>query len=387
MANKPAAPAAPLVYIPTVAADNSALSKAQKEFNRLTKRIAKLEKTVADFRNAATRLRQRVQDEYRPLQRQHNAHRAALVRLLDHAHDAAKPRLTKGERAKIADLIGFACADLPRLGFPEVQPIIEKYAGPPPTEEEDRALDKQAAELMKALFSQQFGIEFDPAADLSTPEKFQAYVGQKMAEEEAEYAEQERQQAERRAQRKKSPKQQAAEEKKQAEEKNITKAVRTLYLDLVKHLHPDREPDEAEKARKTELLQRATAAYEASELLTLLRLQLELQRIDQSHLENLAEDQLKYYNKLLKEQARELDEALYLEQMELSGFTGKPYYYTPTPAAMDYDYRAQKAQLDAKIKQIEADLAAMAHDPAAVKAFLKTYKIPKPGPGPLLVQL
>jgi hypothetical protein len=190
MAKKPAAAAAPLVHILTGATDNSTLLKAQKEFNRLTKRIAKLEKTVADFRDAATRLRQRVQDEYRPLQRRHNAHRAELVRLLDQAHDTA--RLTKGERAKIADLVGFACADLPQLGFPEVQPIIEKYAGPPPTEAEDRELDKQAAEMMKALFSQQFDIEFDPAADLSTPEKFQAYVGQKMAEEEAEYAEQER---------------------------------------------------------------------------------------------------------------------------------------------------------------------------------------------------
>jgi hypothetical protein len=384
MAKKTATPAAPLVHIPAVA-DNSALSKAQKEFNRLSKRIAKLEKTVVDFRAAATKLRQRVQNEYRPLQHQHNAQRAELVRLLDHAHDTAK--LTKGERAKIADLIGFACADLPTLGFPEVQPIIEKYAGPPPTEEEDRELDKQASEMMKALFSQQFGIEFDPNVDVSTQEKFQAYVDEQLDAREAEYAAQERQQEERRAQRKKSPKQQAAEEKKQAEEKNITKAVRTLYLDLVKHLHPDREPDEAEKARKTELLQRVTTAYEASELLTLLRLQLELQRIDQSHLENLAEDQLKYYNKLLKEQARELDEALYLEQMDLSSFTGKPYYFTPTPAAMDYDYGLQKTQIEAKIKEITANVQAMAHDPAAVKAFLKTYKTPKQGPGPLLMHL
>ncbi|MGI4739930.1 MAG: hypothetical protein ACRYG7_32575 [Janthinobacterium lividum] len=383
MAKKLVAPKSQLVHIQEVGTDAGALSKAQKEFNRLTKRIAKLEKTVADFRVAATRLRQRVQDEYRPLQHQHNARRAELVRLLDHAHDTAK--LTKGERAKIADLIGSACADLPEKGFPEVQPIIEKYAGPPPTEEEERELDMQASEMMKALFNQQFGIEFDPDVDVSTPEKMQAYMAQQMAEQEAEYAEQERQQEARRAQRKKSPKQQAAEEKKQAEEKNITKAVRTLYLDLVKHLHPDREPDEAEKARKTELLQRVTTAYEANELLTLLRLQLELQRIDQSHLENLAEDQLRYYNTLLKEQARELDEALYLEQMDWSGFTGKPYYHTPTPAAMDHDYALQKVQLEARIREITADVQGMAHDPAAVKAFLKTYKIPKDGPGPLMM--
>ncbi|WP_201981379.1 hypothetical protein [Hymenobacter rubidus] len=183
-----------------------------------------------------------------------------------------------------------------------------------------------------------------------------------------------------------SPRQQAAEEKKQAEEKNTTKAVRTLYVDLVKALHPDREPDEAEKNRKTELLKQVTTAYEANELLTLLRLQLELQRIDQSHLENLAESQLKYYNKLLKEQARELDETLYHEQADLLQFTGKPYYHTPTPAAMEADYQMQKLGLEQRIKQLEAEILAFGHDPAALKMFLKTYKLPKAGCGPYSVR-
>ena len=145
----------------------------------------------------------------------------------------------------------------------------------------------------------------------------------------------------------------------------------------------DLEPDEAEKLRKTELLKQVTTAYRANELLTLLRLQLELQRIDQSHLENLAEDQLRYYNKLLKEQARELDEALYEEQMSWSGFTGKPYFFTATPAAMQYDYEAQTRQLNLKIRALEAEVLAFGHDPAALKMFLKTYRIPKPQDGPL----
>ena len=186
--------------------------------------------------------------------------------------------------------------------------------------------------------------------------------------------------AARRAKRKKSPKQQAAEEQKQAEEKNITQAVRTLYKDLVKALHPDLELDEAEKIRKTELLKQVTTAYEANELLTLLRLQLELNRIDQSHLENLAEDQLRYYNKLLREQARELDEALYMEQMELSSFSGQSPYMLNNVAAMERDYQRQKTQLEAKIRQLAAEVLAFEHDPAAVKAFLKDYRIPKPGP-------
>ena len=96
MAQKTAAPSPQLVHIHTPGTDNSALSKAQKEFNRLTARIASLEKAVVAFREAATRLRQRVQNEYRPLQAQHNAARAALVRVLDHAHDTYK--LTRGEK-------------------------------------------------------------------------------------------------------------------------------------------------------------------------------------------------------------------------------------------------------------------------------------------------
>ena len=381
---KPTAPGPQLVHIQSTSANSATLSKAQKEFNRLTKRIAKLEKEVHDFREGATRLRQRVQNEYRPLQSQHNDTRAALVRVLDHAHEAYK--LTKTERKKIVDIIVHGCADLLDRGHADLQPIIDKY-DPPLSEEEaaeaeaaDAEVDQQAAEMMKQFFSQQFGVKFDPAADVSTPEKMQAYMEQHMAEQQEAFAAQEAEKAERRAKRKKSPKQQAAEEQKQAEEKNITQAVRTLYKDLVKALHPDLEPDEAEKLRKTELLKQVTTAYEANELLTLLRLQLELNRIDQTHLENLAEDQLRYYNKLLREQARELDEALYLEQMELSSFSGQSPYMLNNVAAIERDYQRQKTQLEAKIRQLAAEVLAFEHDPAAVKAFLKDYRIPKPGP-------
>ncbi|RZK18101.1 MAG: hypothetical protein EOO56_16750, partial [Hymenobacter sp.] len=372
MAKKAVAPQAQIVHIQAAGADASALSKAQKEFNRLTKRIAKLEKDTHDFREAATRLRQRVQNEYRPLQQQHNAARAGLVRVLDLAHDTYQ--LTKGERNKVADLIAHGCHDLPQKGFPDLQPVIDKYAAPPPTAAEEAAVDEAAADMMKQLYTLQYGITFDPAVDVSTPEKFHAYVDQVMAEREATYEAEEQAREAQRAKRKKSPKQQAAEEKKQAEEKNITKAVRTLYMDLVKHLHPDREPDEAEKERKTELLKQVTTAYEANELLTLLRLQLELNRIDQSHLESLAEDQLRYYNKLLKEQAQELDHTLFEEQQELAAFTGRSFFYTRTPSGIEHDYQQQKQQLEAKIKQLAAEVLAFEYDPNALKAWLKAYR-------------
>lgn len=384
---KPLTPKPQLVHIPALSADNPLLGKAQKEFNRLTKRIAKLEKDVHDFREAATRLRQRVQNEYRPLQARHNDERANLVRLFDRALGTYK--LTKGERNKILDLMLDGCMDLLDRGHPELQPIFDKYA-PPLSPEEDAQADREIAEAMKEMFSANFGIEFEADADVSTPEKFQAYMAQKLAEQQAKYAEEAAEEAAeqqaRRATRKKSPKQQAAEAKKQAEEKNITRSVRALYMDLVKALHPDREPDEAEKIRKTELLKQVTTAYEANELLTLLRLQLELNRIDQSHLENLAEDQLRYYNKLLREQVYELENALYEEQQELSQFSGQPFYLLSTPAAMEHEFLRQQVQLEYKIRQLTAEVLAFEHDPAALKAFLKTHRMPRKGTRPMMMR-
>ncbi|WP_019949200.1 hypothetical protein [Hymenobacter aerophilus] len=390
MAKKKPAAAPALVHIPTAGKGTDALSKEQKAFNRLTKRIGKLEAEVSEFRTAADALRQRVQNEYRPLQTQHHDQRAALVRTLGHAYEHQK--LTKTERKKIVDLVVDKCADLLRRGYADLEPIFEMLDPAPTAEEaaalaaEEADLDAQTAEMMKQILSQQLGIEFEEDADVSTPEKMQAYVDRIMAARQQEDEQAEAEAQERRARRKKSPKQQAAADKKKAEEQNITQAVRTLYMDLVKHLHPDREPDEAEKVRKTELLKRVTTAYKANELLTLLRLQLELNRIDQQHLENLAEDQLRYFNKLLREQARELDQQLFEEQMQLQNFTGKPYYYTSSPAAMELDFLQMKANLEKKIRQLEAEVTAFGHDPQALKAFLKDYKIPKAGPGPRFIQ-
>ncbi len=145
-----------------------------------------------EFREAATRLRQRVQTEYRPLQARHNAVRADLVRVLDHAHDTYK--LTKGERAKIASLLLDGCYDLPQKGHPEIQAILDKYEAPETTAEA-AAADAETAELMKEMFSRQFGIEFEADADVSTPEKFQAYLHQKMAAQQAAYEQQEAERA------------------------------------------------------------------------------------------------------------------------------------------------------------------------------------------------
>ena len=354
------------------------LSKSQKEFNRLTCKIEKISVDLYELREAAQHIQQRVQTDYRPLINQYNQFRAELVRLFDRAHDRAEH--TKTEKKKLVNLIrNIAFGLISDQGIDSLKPIYDKYdkQGFDKTNNEG---DAHTAGLMKEMMGAMFGIQFDDDVDMSDPQKMTAYVQEQMAQREA--AEAHRQQQ--RASKPKSAKQQEREAKKQAEERNSTKAVRTLYMDLVKAFHPDREPDEAEKIRKTDIMHRVTDAYEKSDLLALFRLQLEFERIDQTHLETLAEDQLKYYNKILKQQAGELDDEFFGLQNELAAMTGKPGFAVSSRIALEFSLNSDIAHLKRDIKQIKADVKALA-DTSQLKHWLKSYRIEKPEDSSFLI--
>jgi hypothetical protein len=351
------------------------LSKNQKTFNRLTKRIAEQEKLLADFHASIEAIQQRLQTDLIPLQTTYSDLRADFVRLLDQMYSRYK--WTKTEQKKLINLITGIAYELIEAGHEddELKQIHDRYdeggfeAAMAESEATDAAGLKMVAEMM-------FGIQFDPNEDYSDPEKVRAYISEQM-DKQAE-ATQRRQEAaaERRAQKPKTEKQLAREAKKQAEEQNITKSVRTLYMDLVKAFHPDREPDETEKARKTAIMQRVTEAYEKSDLMGLLRLQLEFERIDQSHLERLAETQLQYYNRLLKQQVDELDAQLNGLQQQLSMMTGGRTFGFATAQSITHLFNNDIKAMKRDIQELKTDLKNFA-DPAALKAFLKAYRIPK----------
>lgn len=351
--------------------DKAILSKSQKEFNRLTRKIETLTASLHELREARSCIQQRVQTDYRPLVEQYSQLRADMVRLFDRA--CASKEITKTEKKKLAHLIQSIAFELiSQHGIDNLKPIYDKYHGQG-FDQANADAEGQTADLMKELVSTLFGIQFDEDADVSDPQKMDAYLREKMGQQEAAEAQRRHQ----RAAKPKSAKQQEREAKKEAEAQKITKAVRQLYMDLVKAFHPDREPDETEKVRKTEIMHRVTDAYEKSDLLALLRLQLEFDRIDQAHLENLAEEQLKYYNKILKQQTQELDDELFALQNDLAAMTGRPAYTVSSRMALEFSLNSDIAQLKRDIRGIKADVKAFT-DVALLKQWLKTYRIEKP---------
>jgi hypothetical protein len=99
---------------------------------------------------------------------------------------------------------------------------------------------------------------------------------------------------------------------------DITQSLREVYRKLASSLHPDREPDPAERVRKTELMQQVNRAYEARDLLSLLRLQMAAEQISGERLAALPAALVRHYNEVLKEQLSALHVELRARAAELS---------------------------------------------------------------------
>jgi hypothetical protein len=88
------------------------------------------------------------------------------------------------------------------------------------------------------------------------------------------------------------------------------KNVGSVYKRLARALHPDLEPDEERRRKKSALMQQLTAAYRGNDLHTLLAMELEWIEGEESVSGRLTPEQLKVYNEVLGEQARELEQEI-----------------------------------------------------------------------------
>ena len=131
-------------------------------------------------------------------------------------------------------------------------------------------------------------------------------------------------------------------------------SVRELYRKLVSALHPDRESDPQERDKKTALMQRVNHAYDQKNLLLLLELQLE--HIDQTTINNIAAGRLNHYNKILKEQLDALEhEILHIEDTFKIQF-GIPPFAKISPSAVMRNLAADITGLQHAIRELEDDL-------------------------------
>ncbi len=345
------------------------LSPAQKKFNGLIQKIDAQKKLLLTWQETLSQCQQEVGGKLAPLRETYAGHQAEMVALLDSLSTSHK--FTRNQQEKIADLITHMCEELiNQHGRDDLKPLYNRYSGYD-FDEAAQESNEFAGEFLKSLFEKEFGVKLDDDEfDFNDPEGTSARLQEKVRE-------QQQQEEASRSRRKKTAKQLAKEAREQEEAASASKSIQAVYRQLVTALHPDREPDPAERERKTELMKKVTVAYGNRDLLQLLELQLSTEQIDQGKINNIAEDRLKHYNKILQCQLEELLDEVMGTEMTIREMAGVAPYEALSPkrlrTLLDQDIRLLRDE----ISRIQHDLRQF-RDVKQFKAWLKGYQFFEP---------
>jgi predicted DNA-binding protein YlxM (UPF0122 family) len=365
----------PLVRVNSTSAS---LSRSQRTFNQLTGQIRRTREELLRWEDSLVLYRERHVKALHPvLQRVRTAQR----QLLDCADqllgaEARGERLGRRHRLRLESMLVSVIEDLlsdPAIGQePDLVAMHARYAGTQGGSTAHAQL--QAAEILMGSVFGADAVAGHAAEDL---ESLFEHVQARMSERE-EVAEQTRAQAAaaRRAKRGGPSKAQLARERKAAAAIEASGSVRDIYRKLVSSLHPDREPDAAERERKTSLLQRANQAYERGDLLALFGLQLEIEQIDADHLAGVPEARMKHYVAMLREQLVALQQRLAQVYREFQIEFDLPGPNV-APAWAERAIRRQVKEAKALLQQIEQDLVLL-KDPRRRGGLLDSLPDPQP---------
>ncbi|OXI31211.1 molecular chaperone DnaJ [Burkholderia sp. AU16741] len=283
--------------------ETASLSKAQQTFNTLVKQIEKRRERLGAWDAVMPAFQKKFVDGLLPLEQASTALRIQLLNLLDDAF--LQKGLSKAEQRTLSALIADMARDL--LGVSDDATLKIIYNRHCLSDDNDRAAAAPARTKPEPEADPAPAAE--PADDLDalSPDELAARMQAELDEQfKRDMAAHEAREAQR-AKRKKAPRQSAAQARREAEQAESSKSLRDVYRKLASALHPDRETDPEEQARKTVLMQRVNHAYAKGNLLHLLELQLEIEQIDRRAIDGLSEARLTHYNGILEEQLRELD--------------------------------------------------------------------------------
>lgn len=261
------------------------LAQQQSRFNALVRDLALWRAALSEWKERIDRYHQAVE----PVRRELHAAWRAWVLALDHA--GLQPGLSRAERRQVGELLQEAAAALLEAGDDaEIAAVVARHAEEPPSgppEQEDAGSNDVSVE------------------DLAEDWERQAAAA---AAQRAEWA------ARRRAA--------SALKRRTQEAQDASRSVRDVYRRLASALHPDREPDAAQRAHKTLLMQQANHAYAEQNLLALLELQLQAEQIDAAHLASVDRRRLQHYVDVLQEQLADLQSETRRLESEFREATG-----------------------------------------------------------------
>ena len=344
------------------APDHARLSLVQKRFNELLARIEVLTHQVQRLQAWSDRHRHaHVQALYTAAQQARELRKSLLLFLHEQLHSAdltaQQQRMARNKLRSLMDLLS-------PLADPQVQALADLYADDEVDQEEAQEL-AEAAERVRAKIEAALGQPIDNPSQYRTPEAMVA-AGMRQWQRQQE-ADDDRKAAKRAARKAKNK---PVAEKSEVQQTDAKTALRTIYRQLASALHPDREPDEQERQRKTSWMSEVNAAYEKADLSTLMRLQMQVTQVDPQASARMADDKLQAMCLLLKEQVSALEDDLDQMQFRLSRELCIPVRADADEAAMTQALQRMQADQRHEVESLESDLRRIAHE-AELKRWLK----------------
>lgn len=300
--------------------DQAPLTPAQQRFNDLLVRIEQLSGQIERLQTWSDRHRYAHMQALRESVELAQAHRKNLLLFVHERLQTVDftDRQQRMARALVRGLIDHLVAS----ADPQVQALADLYVSEEDIQEAAQE-QAEAAQRLRKRIEEALGQPIEKPGQYQTPEEMmQAGMRQWQRQQEADEQRKAAKRAARKAQ-KQAQKKSAAAEKGELPpallpEADAKSAIRTVFRQLASALHPDREPDEQERLRKTALMSEVNAAYEKNDLSTLLRLQMQVTQVNARSPNRMPDAQLIAMASLLKEQVAALEDDLSQLQSRLS---------------------------------------------------------------------
>ncbi len=352
--------------------DQAPLTPAQQRFNALLARIEQLSGQIERLQAWSDRHRYAHIQALRESVQLAQAHRKSLLLFVHERLQTAD--FTDKQQRMARGLVRGLIDQLAASADPQVQALADLYVSEEDTQEAARE-QAEAAQRLRERIEEALGQPIDNPSHYQTPEEMmQAGMRQWQRQQEAD---EQRKAAKRAAKKahKQAQKKSAAAEKGEVppavlREADAKSAIRTVFRQLASALHPDREPDEQERLRKTARMSEVNAAYEKNELSTLLRLQMQVTQINPQNATRMADAQLIAMASLLKEQVAALEDDLDALQSRLSRELCVPVRADVDEAAMTQALQRIQADQRHSADSLAADLRRIQND-AELKRWLK----------------
>lgn len=352
--------------------DQAPLTPAQQRFNDLLARIAQLSGQIERLEAWSDRHRYAHIQALRESALLAQAHRKSLLLFVHERLQTAD--FTDRQQRMARGLVRGLLDQLAARADPQVQALADLYVSDEDTQEAAQE-QAEAAQRLRERIEEALGQPIDNPSHYQTPEEMmQAGMRQWQRQQEAD---EQRKAAKRAAKKahKQAQKKSAAAEKGEVppallREADAKSAIRTVFRQLVSALHPDREPDEQERLRKTALMSEVNAAYEKNDLSTLLRLQMQVTKVNPQNSARMADAQLIAMASLLKEQVTALEDDLDALQSRLSRELCVPVRAEADEASMTQALQRIQADQRHSADSLEADLRRIQND-AELKRWLK----------------